>query len=475
MKKKRYLILLLLALTTVVICILIIKKKIKIAPIFAGRYEVIGVDVSHYQGSIDWEKLAGQNLDFAFIKATEGSSHIDECFYDNWKEAGKTGLYIGAYHFFSFDSDGSRQAQFYIDTVGDLSGKIAPVVDVEFYGDKEKNPPGKDEVVEQLSRMLETLEEYYQVKPVIYTTYKVYNAYIKDAFEEYPLWIRNVYYQPLITAGKEWIFWQYTDTAVLEGYQGTEKYIDMNVFRGTREELEKLTVQCENEVPSEEKGAENSKEYKSRDEVFAAIEDGDFSVVASNYSDLERIVESLEMGYESDGDVRRFERCDIDGDGFDELLFLIQYEFEDYERIDFILDYRNGSAVCIYYDWCDGNEWLSLGNAGQLIHCSYSNNGSCTYYGFYECTLNAKGIKDIDYTGYGIEVCDVYESGESGLWWWSGQQPEITQTGVYYTKVRAKSAEEINDTGTADGWVKELITKEQFDKEYKELTGKDFE
>ena len=138
MKKKRYLLLLLLTLTAVVICILIVKKKIKIAPIFAGRYEVIGVDVSHYQGSIDWEKLAGQNLDFAFIKATEGSSHIDECFYDNWKEAGKTGLYIGAYHFFSFDSDGSRQAQFYIDTVGDLSGKIAPVVDVSFMGTKKR-------------------------------------------------------------------------------------------------------------------------------------------------------------------------------------------------------------------------------------------------------------------------------------------------------------------------------------------------
>lgn len=242
MKKKRYLLVLLTVLTIVVICVLFINKKISITPILAGRFELTGVDVSHYQGTIDWERLARQNLDFAFIKATEGSSHIDECFYDNWKDAEKTDLYIGAYHFFSFDSTGKGQALFFIDTVGDLNGKIAPVVDVEFYGDKEKNPPEKDEVVEQLNEMLQALEEYYQVKPVIYTTYKVYNAYIKDAFEEYPLWIRNVYYQPLFTAGTQWTFWQYTDRAVLEGYTGTEKYIDMNVFRGTREELEKMTV-----------------------------------------------------------------------------------------------------------------------------------------------------------------------------------------------------------------------------------------
>ena len=244
MKRKRYLILLLTVLMITIISTLFIKKKIKIAPVFAGRFEVTGVDVSHYQGKIDWEKLAGQNLDFAFIKATEGSSFIDECFYDNWKAAEKTELCIGAYHFFSFDSDGEKQAQLYIDTVGNLNGKIAPVVDVEFYGDKQSNPPEKDEVAGQLGKLLDTLEEYYKIKPVIYTTYAAYNSYIKGEFEDYPLWIRNVYYQPLWGTRGKWTFWQYTDTAVLEGYEGTEKYIDRNVFRGTKEELQELIVQC---------------------------------------------------------------------------------------------------------------------------------------------------------------------------------------------------------------------------------------
>lgn len=226
-----------------VIGILVVRKKIKITPFFAGKFTVTGIDVSHYQGTIDWPTLAAQDLDFAFIKATEGSGHIDECFQENWQAAGETGLCIGAYHFFSFDSDGEKQARFYIDTVGSLDGKLAPVVDVEFYGDKSGDPPPKEEVVKQLRELLSILEEHYQTKPVIYTTYQAYHRYIEDEFDEYPLWIRNVYYQPLLTA-KAWTFWQYSDTAVLEGYQGTEKYIDRNVFRGTKEELRELTVSC---------------------------------------------------------------------------------------------------------------------------------------------------------------------------------------------------------------------------------------
>ncbi len=787
MEKKRIVqVVMLLMMMVVVMGSLFIQKKIRITPKLAGKFEMTGVDVSHYQGTIDWAELAGQDLDFAFIKATEGSGHIDECFYDNWQEAEKTALRIGAYHFFSFDSDGESQAEAYIDTVGSLNGKIAPAVDVEFYGDKADNPPPKDEVVKQLGAMLRELEEHYQAKPIIYTTYKAYDAYIKGEFEEYPLWIRNVYYQPLFSLGDRWVFWQYTDTAVLEGYEGTEQYIDMNVFRGTEEELKNLLVQSAAEgcsveetasndsgdgaqseedaalqreieeeilagrcnlvyeteqtqiyshndtngfalyvripekatviypvqnfwvdeeqqavwlldhheeiqirkvnlrqgyVPEEtlvfdesgieamiadtyglvrEEGqavfrdlhavmsgkeengnvylggtvsgvyketnkkfeivyeidrasgevgvkgylqdleilplyqefllhnltvenpfvtaesilgkelsffddevylsgtgkidkqfaltdenedgmqelvfrlvqaegkeeinyvlaetqgkllckdiwivdasdepedvgieqsymssavkwydcasfieipAEECKEYKSRDEVYAAVEAGDFSVVTRKYADPDRILESLKEAYELDGDTRRTARCDIDGDGFDELLLLIQYEFEDYERIDFILDYRNGRAVCTYYDWCDGNEWLLLGSEGKLIHCISSNNGSCKYYGLKECILNAGGIKEIDYTGYGIEVCDVNEPSESGLWWWDGQKPEITQRGIYFAEVRTKNEEEINDTGTAVGWVKKLIAEEQYLEKYKELTGEDF-
>lgn len=78
---------------------LVLRKDLKINPLLAQNYEVHGVDVSHYQGTIDWETLSQQNLDFAVIKATEGSTHIDDRFEENWQAAEQTHLYLGAYHF----------------------------------------------------------------------------------------------------------------------------------------------------------------------------------------------------------------------------------------------------------------------------------------------------------------------------------------------------------------------------------------
>ena len=98
------------------------------------KYPIRGVDVSHYQGEIDWERLAGEDISFAYIKATEGSGHKDEMFDRNWSEAQTTGLRIGAYHFFSLDSAGADQAENFCSTVTAVDGMLPPVVDVEPYG-----------------------------------------------------------------------------------------------------------------------------------------------------------------------------------------------------------------------------------------------------------------------------------------------------------------------------------------------------
>lgn len=220
----------------------VLTKRIKINPWIASGYPVHGVDVSHYQGEIDWEKLQTQGIRFAFIKATEGSTHVDEYFERNWAAACNTTLYVGAYHFFSFDSEGKTQAENYISKVGDLSGRLIPVVDIEYYGEKEANPPQKEQVIQQLRSMLSSLENEYHVKPMIYTTYKVYDGYIKKEFEEYPLWIRNVYYSPNMDKKNKWAFWQYSDNALLEGYHGGEKFIDMNVFSGDETDIKEYLV-----------------------------------------------------------------------------------------------------------------------------------------------------------------------------------------------------------------------------------------
>lgn len=241
MKQKAVRLIFTVLLLLCVLAILTATKRININQYLVGGYSVKGVDVSHYQGEIDWEHFREQGIDFAFIKATEGSSLVDERFEENREGAKAAGLYAGAYHFFSFDSTPASQAEHFIATVGDLSGSLPPVVDIEFYGDKRKNPPEKAYVVSGLRELLEALEEEYGVKPIIYTTYTVYNRYIRNAFQEYPLWIRNVYYPPG-DIGRQWTFWQYCDTGALGGTAGEEKFVDLNVFRESSEDLLKMLV-----------------------------------------------------------------------------------------------------------------------------------------------------------------------------------------------------------------------------------------
>lgn len=200
----------------------------------SDKYPVWGVDVSNYQGDINWNELERQNVSFAFIKATEGSGHTDESVRRNLERAAETDITVSAYHFFSFDSAGETQAENFINSVGRDEISMPPVVDIEYYADKRHNKPSKEDTEKILTPLLERLEEYYGTKPLIYTTLPVYLRYIKDSYSEYPLWIRSVNLEPDLL---DWKFWQYCDHGELTGYVGDEKYIDINVYNGTKEEF----------------------------------------------------------------------------------------------------------------------------------------------------------------------------------------------------------------------------------------------
>lgn len=200
-------------------------------------FPVRGVDISSFQGEIDWQTLSKQGIQFAFIKATEGSSFVDENFKANYEQARKTDLTVGAYHFFSYDSSGDEQAKNFIANVPKDKNMMPPVVDIEFYGDKEKNLPQKENVQSELNALLQKLQEYYGKKPIIYATQKSYKLYISDSFSDYDIWIRDVFFKPSLPDGRRFLFWQYSDKAKLDGYNGKEKFIDMNVFNGTQEEF----------------------------------------------------------------------------------------------------------------------------------------------------------------------------------------------------------------------------------------------
>ena len=203
----------------------------------AKQYLVRGVDVSKYQGEINWSMLQKQEIQFAFIKATEGSGFVDSYFEKNWEKANETDLRVGAYHFFSFDSKGETQADNFINTVPD-NQSLPPVIDIEFYDDKANHPPEPSEVKKELQVMVNRLEEHYDQGVIIYTTVEAYDLYIQNDFAQADIWIRDVLKKPSLSDQREWTFWQYTDREQLEGYSGEENFIDMNVFNGSENEFD---------------------------------------------------------------------------------------------------------------------------------------------------------------------------------------------------------------------------------------------
>ncbi|MEG0392720.1 MAG: GH25 family lysozyme [Anaerovoracaceae bacterium] len=200
-------------------------------------YPVQGIDVSAYQGKIDWGTLSDQGIAFAFIKATEGSGHVDEYFAYNWKESHKTHLRVGAYHFMSFETPGKSQADNFIKTVSQEKNMLPPVIDVELYGGFIQNPPEAEAVYAILNPLLERVEKEYGMKPLLYTSGYVYDKYLSGRYEDHDIWIADPNLKQPLSDQRNWKFCQYSFEGVLKGYKGEVQHIDLNVFNGSATEF----------------------------------------------------------------------------------------------------------------------------------------------------------------------------------------------------------------------------------------------
>lgn len=118
---------------------------------------------------------------------------------------------VGAYDIFSYDGCGERQSKNFIAVVPIRAGMLPPVVDIEFYNDNQDNLPDKKKTQRELKILLQRLEAHYRLKPVMYTTEKVYVLHVAEDFSTYDIWIRNVFRCPTLARARDWAFWQYTD------------------------------------------------------------------------------------------------------------------------------------------------------------------------------------------------------------------------------------------------------------------------
>ncbi len=214
-------------------------------PNYPVGYDIHGIDISHYQGKIEWDKLRNamvmrSPLRFVMIKATEGASHVDACFDDNFYESREAGFIRGAYHYWSTQSSARDQAYFFLDKVHLEVGDLPPVLDVEVQPDGWSIEDFQRDVL----TWLHIVEDRYHVKPILYTNYKFKEKYLSDArFDDYPYWIAHYYVSKVQYQGK-WKFWQHTDAGALPGING---YVDLDIYNGSYYDLKQLTIQADHD------------------------------------------------------------------------------------------------------------------------------------------------------------------------------------------------------------------------------------
>ena len=196
------------------------------------HYQVHGVDVSRWQGDIDWMRLRTQGANFAFIKATDGGDHLDPMFQKNWRQAKEAGIRRGAYHFFYWCRVASSQAEWFIRNVPKDPDALPPVIDAEYNGDSAcKKRLSRAKYVEKIRVFAEMLERHYGKRPIIYTAPDFYEDNLSGELKDYHFWLRSVAAHPSQRyPNRRWLFWQYSGSGLSHGVTGR---IDLNVFSGS--------------------------------------------------------------------------------------------------------------------------------------------------------------------------------------------------------------------------------------------------
>ncbi len=194
-----------------------------------------GIDVSHFQGVVQWKKVAKNKIYFAIAKATGGETYVDPQFATNWHGMRANNIIRGAYHFFYAHDDPEKQARNYLDQLGILKPTdLPPILDIEIL-----DHVSADVLRKGVLRWLEIVEKETKRKPIVYTNPSFAQQYLADVkLSEYPLWIAS--YSPKLDVlpfpwqGKCWSLWQYSSHGKVAGIQG---YVDMDKYNGNLSDL----------------------------------------------------------------------------------------------------------------------------------------------------------------------------------------------------------------------------------------------
>lgn len=190
-----------------------------------------GLDVSHYQGNVDWP-LVAESFQFAFIKATEGDQYVDPKFHTNIAGIQNTSLSFSAYHFYSPASDPVKQASNFLSHTRAYNLTLPPVVDIEVAPDNDLNA-----FHDGIQQWLDKVRESSGCTPIIYSSKSFWNKYLQSRFSDYPVWISDYTTSKDSIASIPWSFWQFSDRGSAPGVEGL---VDQSLYRGTEKSIQEL-------------------------------------------------------------------------------------------------------------------------------------------------------------------------------------------------------------------------------------------
>ena len=189
------------------------------------RFPVVGIDLSAHNGSIDFDSVAADGVEFVFLKATEGITFKDPKFKANYQAAREAGVKVGAYHFFRFDCDGYEQGRNFLESVDSLPLDLPLAIDIEEWGNPHNHSTA--EISEAIRGMIFALEGG-RHKVILYTNKNGYNRFVKGRLDEMPVWVCS-FTNPPMPEADSWVLWQHSHESYVNGIKGK---VDLNTFNG---------------------------------------------------------------------------------------------------------------------------------------------------------------------------------------------------------------------------------------------------
>ncbi|UYL93864.1 endolysin [Geobacillus phage vB_GthS_PK2.1] len=185
-----------------------------------------GIDVSHWQGKINWAKVKAAGIQVAYLKATEGTTYVDDMLKTNYQNAKKAGIKVGFYHFFRAknEQNAREQARHFVNTVKGMSNDLKHALDIET-----TEGLSKDALTKCAIAFLEEVKKLTGQDPIVYTYTSFAKTRLTAAVAKYPVWIAHygVNKPADNPIWNRWIGFQYTDKGKVSGIAGN---VDMNEF-----------------------------------------------------------------------------------------------------------------------------------------------------------------------------------------------------------------------------------------------------